>query len=310
VRLDYTHRWLGTIIEDGYGPGFANGVLANPGHVPQSALDAATHQLNEATAAAMANPNNPALAAAAAGAQYNLGALQSLGAAPTPERNYDAATLSLNKRFSKNWLARASYTFSRLSGNYEGLYQSETNYIAPNGGNAYDAPELTANANGRLANDRPHLFHLDGFYRHQLGRGRVTLGISFSARSGMPRNYIGNLEPGSPYQLVFLLPRGDAGRTPTVTEFDGKIAYARPLGPKVSLEGFIDLFNIFNQQTAILTDDNYTFDAAPPIINGTTQDLKFAKNTGGQPITKNPNFGQPLAYQTPFNARLGLRLTF
>jgi hypothetical protein len=78
----------------------------------------------------------------------------------------------------------------------------------------------------------------------------------------------------------------------------------------MNLEGFIDLFNIFNQQTAVITDDNYTFDAAPPIVNGTPSDLKFAKTASGQPIGKNPNYGQPLAYQAPFNARLGLRLTF
>jgi hypothetical protein len=48
----------------------------------------------------------------------------------------------------------------------------------------------------------------------------------------------------------------------------------------------------------------------PPIVNGTTQDLKFAKNGAGAPIGKNPNFGQPLAYQDPFSARLGLRLSF
>jgi hypothetical protein len=310
VRADYQHRWLGTIIEDGYGPGFANAILANPGHVPQSALDAANHQLAQATAAAAANPNDPTAAAAAATAQYNLGTLQTLAAAPAPERTYDAITLSLNKRFSKNWFTRASYTYSRLFGNYEGLYQSETNYIAPNGGNAYDAPELYVNQNGALPNDRPHLFHLDGFYSHPVGRGRFTVGLSFTARSGMPRNYVGNLEPGTAYQLVMLLPRGSAGRTPTITELDGKIAYGRPLSDKMRVEGFIDLFNVFNQQTPILEDDNYTFDAAPPIVNGTTQDLKFAKNIGGQPITKNPNFGQPLAYQTPFNARLGLRLTF
>jgi hypothetical protein len=310
VRLDYQHRWLGTIIEDGYGPGFANDVLANPGHVPQSAIDAATHQRDAANAAAAAHPNDPVLASAAAGAQYNLGTLQTLGAAPAPERTYDAATLSVNKHFSKSWFARASYTYSRLVGNYEGLYQSETNYISPNGNNAYDFTDLYLNANGRLPNDRPHLFHLDGFYRRDIGRGRLTLGLSFTARSGVPRNYIGNLEPGTAYQLVFLLPRGDAGRTPTVTELDGKIGYARPLGPKMTLEGFIDLFNVLNQQTAILQDDNYTYDAAPPIVNGTTADLKFAKNSSGQPISKNPNFGQPLAYQTPFNARLGLRLTF
>ncbi len=310
VRADYQHRWLGTIIEDGYGPGFANAILANPGHVPQSALDAANHQLQQANAAAAANPNDPVAASAAATAQYNLGTLQTLAAAPAPERTYDAITLSLNKRFSKNWFTRASYTYSRLFGNYQGLYQAETNYISPNGGNAYDAPELYVNQNGALPNDRPHLFHLDGFYSHPVGRGRFTVGLSFTGRSGTPRNYVGNLEPGSPYQLVMLLPRGSAGRTPTITELDGKIAYGRPLSPRMRLEGFIDLFNIFNQQTALLQDDNYTYDAAPPILNGTAQDLKFAKNSGGAPIGKNPNFGQPLAYQTPFNARLGLRLTF
>jgi hypothetical protein len=310
VRIDYQHRWLGNIIEDGYGPGFQNGVLGNPGNVPQSAIDAANHELQQAQMAAAANPNDPAAQAAAATAQYNLGTLQTLKNAPAPERTYDAITLSLNKRFSKNWLTRASYTYSRLIGNYEGLYQQETNYIAPNGNNTVDAPELYVNQNGPLPNDRPHLFKLDGFYRHPLGKGIVTFGVSFTAQSGMPRNYIGNLQPGTAYQIVMLLPRGEGGRTPTVSQFNGKIAYARPLGPKMSLEGFLDLFNLFNQQAALLTDDNYTFDAAPPIVNGTAQDLKFAKTVSGGPITKNPNFGQPLAYQDPFSARLGLRLTF
>jgi hypothetical protein len=310
LRLDYQHRWLGVVIEDGYGPGFANGVLGNPGHVPPSALDAANDQLQKAMAAAAANPNDPAAASAVQAAQYNLGALKTLGAAPAPERTYDAITLSLNKRFSKNWFTRASYTYSRLIGNYEGLYQTETNYIAPNGSNYTDAPELYINQNGPLPNDRPHLFHLDGFYSHPVGQGRMVFGLSFTARSGMPRNYIGNLLPNSPYQIVMLLPRGSAGRTPTVTQLDGKIAYTRELAPKVNLEAFVDLFNIFDQQTPILVDDNYTFDAAPPIQNGTVQDLKFAKNVAGQPLAKNPNFGQPLAYQQPISGRLGLRLTF
>lgn len=310
VRIDYQHRWLGTIIEDGYGPGFGAGVLGNPGHVSQESLDAANQQLQAANAAAAANPNDQALASAAATAQYNLDTLKSLGALPAPKRTYDALTLSLSKRFSKNWFTHASYTYSRLIGTYQGLYQSETNYIAPNGSNSYDLPELYTNQNGPLPNDRPHLFHLDGFYSQPVGRGKVIFGLSFTARSGMPRNYVGNLLPGSPYQIVMLLPRGSAGRTPSVTQFDSKIAYVRELSPKVNLEAFIDLFNVFNQQTPILVDDNYTFDGAAPIVNGTAQDLKFAKNLGGQPLPKNPNFGQPLAYQLPFHGRVGLRLTF
>jgi len=309
VRLDYQHRWLGNIIEDGYGPAF-NSVLANPGNVPDSAISAANTQLNQATAIATANPNDPVAQANYQNAQANVSALQQLKDAPKPERTYDALTLSLNKRFSKKWFARASYTYSRLIGNYEGLYQYETNYVSPNGTNAYDAPELYVNQNGPLPNDRPHLFRLDGYVRQPVRKGHLVFGLAFTARSGQPRNYVGNLEPGSVYQIVMLLPRGEGGRTPTVTQLDAKIGYARPLGPRMNLEAFIDLFNILNQQTTLQTDDNYTFQAAPPIVNGTPSDLKYAKDLSGAPISKNPNYGQPIAFQTPFNARLGLRLTF
>lgn len=309
LRLDYQHRWLGTVIEDGAGPNF-NSVLANPGHVPDSAITAANNDIQQAKTALQANQMDPVAQANLQNAQAKLSAIQQLAAAPTPERTYDAITLSLNKHFSKAWFARAAYTYSRLIGNYEGLYQNETNYIAPNGSNAYDYPDLYPNQNGPLPNDRPHLFKVDGYYTLPVGRGQFVFGTSFTARSGMPRNYMGNLLPNQPYQIVFLLPRGDAGRTPTVTELDAHVAYGRPLGPKMKLEGFIDVFNMLDQQTALQQDDNYTYDAAAPIINGTPQDLKYAKNMNGAPVAKNPNFGRPLAYQTPINARLGLRLTF
>ncbi len=109
-------------------------------------------------------PNDPVAQANVQNAQANLSAIQQLANAPTPERTYDAITLSLNKHFSKAWFARAAYTYSRLIGNYEGLYQNETNYIAPNGSNAYDYPDLYANQTGPLPNDRPHLFKVDGYY--------------------------------------------------------------------------------------------------------------------------------------------------
>jgi hypothetical protein len=266
-------------------------VLANPGHVPQSALDSAQQyadqtraQLNSTVAN---NPNDPAipqLTSNAAAADARLAALKGLATAPKPQRTYDAITVSLNKRFSKNWLTRAAYT------------------------NAYDTPDLYANSTGPLANDRPHLAHIDGYYISPLGNGRLTLGLSFAARSGMPRNYMSALIPSQ--QLVFLLPRGSGGRTPTTTELNGKIAYSRQLSPRVNLEAFMDLFNIFNQQAVVLTDDNYTYSWAGPIVNGTPSDLKYAKDITGAPLVKNPNYGQPLLYQRPFNGRFGVRLTF
>ena len=77
VRLDYQHRWLGTIIEDGAGDPSLTFVLANPGHVPQSALDDATKYRDQTQAALNAqlamgiadDPKLPALQSAAAAAQ-------------------------------------------------------------------------------------------------------------------------------------------------------------------------------------------------------------------------------------------------
>jgi hypothetical protein len=314
LRLDYQHRWLGTIIEDGAADPTGTYVLANPGHVPQSAIDSARRDADAANAAAAEyqrlhmGDHDPLLDNAAGNANARLTTLEGLKNAPKPERTYDAITASVNKRFTKSWLVRASYTYSRLIGNYEGLFQAEQNYFAPNGNNAYDYPDLYNNQNGPLPNDRPHLAHVDGYYTHALGKGDILVGLSFSAQSGMPRNYMAALVPAQ--QLVFLLPRGAGGRTPTTTELNGKISYRRLLSPKVTLEVFADLFNLFNEQEAILTDDNYTFNMAPSIVNGTPSDLPYAKSFSGAPLAKNPNYGHALAYQQPFRGRFGLRLTF
>ena len=141
-----------------------------------------------------------------------------------------------------------------------------------------------------------------------MGKGSILTGLSFSAYSGIPRNYVAAWLPG--VQLEFLLPRGSAGRTPTVTQADAKIAYHRELSKTTAMEAFIDLYNVFNSRTALQVDDNYTFDLATPIVNGTVNDLKYAKNLFGTPISKNPNFGQGTVFQQPFHGRIGLRFLF
>jgi hypothetical protein len=310
VRLDYQHRWLDSIIEDGTADPSGSFVftLANPGTVPAQALTDAQNQVNKLTAAAMANQNDPVAAAQLAAAQQTLANLQGLAKAPKPERTYDALTLTVNKRFGQNWQARGSYTYSRLVGNYEGLYQTEGDYFAPNGSNAYDTPDLYLNQRGRLPNDHPHQGRLDGYYSIPFGDNNITIGLGFVARSGMPRNYISSWYFGQPENM--LLPRGSAGRTPTVTRFDLRLAYAVKASKTTKLEAFADLFNIFNQKTTVQTDDVYTNDLAPAIVNGTVTDLKFAKNINGAPLSKNPNFGQAIATQAPFSTRLGVRLSF
>ncbi|HTA18841.1 MAG TPA: hypothetical protein VK989_06090, partial [Polyangia bacterium] len=337
VRLDYTHRWLGSIVEDGYGP-TGQDALTNPGNVPAAALSDAQKESASATATATTAQMNADLAAAkaaaapmdktlatnaanaqsaalnaqsaAANAQATYATLQTLASAPKPERTYDALTATVNKRFSKQWMVRGSYTYSRLVGNYEGLFQTETGYFSPNATNAYDAPDLYLNSKGYLPNDHTHQGKVDGYYSLPVGGGTLTLGLSFVARSGMPRNYMSNLIQGLNYQIVDLLPRGSAGRTPWTTQLDSHISYEQKIRKGLRLQAFVDLFNVFDQQAAIQQDDNYTFDAAAPIVNGTPSDLKYAKTPSGTPVTKNPNFGQTVVYQMPFYTRMGMRLMF
>jgi outer membrane receptor protein involved in Fe transport len=314
--VNLTHRWLKNVVEDGTAASDFSFGLANPGNIPQASVDKAfteaADKQKQVDAAAM-NPNateteKGLLATQLGDLQSRANNLKGLADAPKPERRYTAATFSLAKRFSKEFTVNAQYTYARLTGNYNGLYDGDNSYAAPNGNNAYDTPELYLNKNGALANDRPHSFRATGFYEHNLGPGKLVLGFVGSFFSGVPRNYMSALIPGQ--QLVFLLPRGSAGRTPNVVQFDGKVSYRQAVGDSMTMEVFFDLFNIANSRTALLTDDNYTYDMAAPIVGGTKEDLAVAKNVSGQAVSVNPNFGTARVFQAPRYGRMGLRLMF
>lgn len=312
VGAEYTHRWLGAVIEDGTAASDFTFVLANPGQVPEESLRAA-----EADVAAKQQELDRAAPADRPARETELGALKSrlanlqgLAAEPKPERTYDALTVSLRKRLGRRLSVNAWYTYSRLYGNYNGLYDADNNYAAPNGSNAYDTPDLVPNKRGPLANDRPHSGRITAFYEQPLGTADDSLvgGLVFAAYSGVPRNYTSALIPGQ--QLVFLLPRGQAGRTPTVTQLDAKLAYRHQLSKLATVELSLELFNVFNSRTPLREDDNYTFDMAAAIVGGRATDLAHAKNIAGAPITPNANFGHATAYQAPFHGRMGLRAFF
>src|SRR5512137_1299995 len=78
------------------------------------------------------NPRNAANVSPATGTVYTV-------AYPAPVRSYDAVTLSVNKLFSKRWLAMASYTWSTLRGNDSGLVNTFMDQFMPNMTNEYDS---------------------------------------------------------------------------------------------------------------------------------------------------------------------------
>ena len=122
-------------------------------------------------------------------------------ALPKAVRDYDALEVTLDRRLSGRWAARAAYTWSRLSGNYSGLALSdEDGRVAPNVGGVFDAPIGSFDERGQpvygvLATDRPHQVKVQGLYTWPFG---TSVGGAWYGATGIPRTRRGHVQPGHP----------------------------------------------------------------------------------------------------------------
>ena len=85
-------------------------------------------------------------------------------ASPAARRTNKSVELTARKRFTGNWQMLASYVWSKLEGNYDGVFQNSTGQLDPNINSAFDYADFLINANGRLTNDRRHQLKFDGSY--------------------------------------------------------------------------------------------------------------------------------------------------
>ncbi len=251
---------------------------------------------------------------------------------PKPQRDYDALVLKLSKNLSRNWLAQASYTYSVLRGNYAGPYRPEKPVLEPHVTSEYDLPSLMQNRTGLLPDDITHQLKLFGAYVFNLTpRLNLIAGGAFTARSGTPLSILG-AHPLYGSREAFILPRGQAGRSPAVTQVDLKGQLEYVLAPPYTLKLTVEIFNVFNSQTALDIDQSYTFDNVQPIpgqcrsqnganaanpiagVQADCPDLKYLKTIDGRPVTVNQNFGKPIgattSFQLPVSLRVGVALTF
>ncbi|MBP7148786.1 MAG: TonB-dependent receptor [Acidobacteria bacterium] len=234
---------------------------------------------------------------------------------PTLTREYKAMELELNKRLANNWQFRANYRYSRLRGNYEGLFRNDNGQSDPNITSLADFPNspLTRGQfqEGPLNSDRPHVLHLLGTYVFDNG---WEIGGGFNWQSGVPRTallahpkYLNSGEiPGQDPQYLsfnpdanaweisstcsalsalfgecFLgdytdAPRGSLGRTPDSASIDLHLGWQRPISD-TRLKLTLDVFNVFNNQEVELLNDAVESQAA----------------------LLNPNFNKILSYQAP-----------
>ena len=218
VSARFVHKQLDKAVED-IGSVDADGnatyVIGNPGY----------HRATEATA----------------GVPY-----------PKAVRDYDALELVGRKLLDRNWALTASYTWSRLYGNYSGLSQSDENgRTSPNTGMTFDAPLAMFEENGqplygRLATDRPHQAKAQFVYTAPFG---LNVGVFQSVASGLPVSRWAVLDPG--IVPVFYAGRGSDGRTPVLSQTDISVQYVLALGGQKRLTVGLNVLNLFNQAQGV-----------------------------------------------------------
>jgi outer membrane receptor protein involved in Fe transport len=239
---------------------------------------------------------------------------------PKPERNYDAVTVYLNRTFADGWLAQANYTWSRLYGNYPGLFRPETAQLDPNILSDFDLVELLENRTGLLPFDRTHQIKVFGAKEFNLtSELSASLGVSYRGASGTPINYYG-AHAAYGTDESFVLPRGAGGRTPWTNTIDSNLGVNYRVSKDSVVSFTLDVFNLFNFQGVDQVDQTYTTLFVQPIKDGTPADLPDnvswqAGEERDEPFGTvegdvNLNFKNPTRYQPPRQVRFGIRYTF
>ncbi len=268
---------------------------------------------------------------------------------PKPKRQYDALEVSFNRRFAKSWFLGANYTYSRLWGNYSGIsdtdeiavsgwttYQSATGNVARPGTNTttyYDSEAYLLDAKGRylegrLATDRPHVFKAYGSYQFKWG---TALSLNYYAGSGTPLTT--TLEDIY-WDPIMVNGRGDAGRTPALTQTDLLVAHEFKIKEGKTLRFEFNFMNLFNQKTVRHTDNllnrfreesseidlsdvnllkgfnwqqlfSQTAYAQDPSVTTDKNSLDPMKN-----FAVNPTYKKADLWNTGFSGRFGIKFTF
>jgi hypothetical protein len=237
---------------------------------------------------------------------------------PRPERTYNAAEIRLRKRFSSNWSADVSYTYSRLRGLYSGLASSDENgRLSPNVDRDFDLWFLSYDSYGNLVDgplntERPHQLKAFGTYDFPFG---LSISGFFRAMSGTPITRIVSME----HVEVMVENRMSDGRNPMWSQADLFVSQSfRPFAdPGKRIELSLNISNLLNQDTALRTYRlmNKTTatvglwvpgDDPGNILNG----YDYMEKMATQGVDVDPRFLKWDRFLSPIQARFGIKFVF
>ena len=261
---------------------------------------------------------------------------------PKAVRRYNALELRVDKRFSQDFTVNASYTYSRLFGNYSGLASSdEDGRTSPSVNRDFDEPfeKFTPNgvpALGLLSTDRPHVFKLFTGYTLNYkklftgefaGANETTFKASFTEQSGTPVTTRVSLLGVA---TVALFGRGDLGRTDRFSQTDFALTHKYRFGSdnRLALAFDIDLLNAFNQdgelgRFELISASDFNGSAlggttpasnVQKIFNGGVTNIITGKLnqvvSGAVPFPIDSRYNLSNSFQNPRTVRFGFRFLF
>jgi hypothetical protein len=229
---------------------------------------------------------------------------------PKATREYQGFELRLDRRFSGKWGAFASYTFSRLFGNYSGLASSdEDGRTSPNVNRFFDHIENTFDKNGRavegrLGTDRPHQFKGQLLYRFKWD---MTVGVNQFVGTGIPTSEEAFVGANVPF---FPNGRDSLSRTDALFTTDLSVYQNFKLG-KADLQAGLTVINLFDGDAVTRRHNERTVGSLPL----TTQEFfaggwDYEGLLAANPDLRDVRFNQPNQFQAPRELRLSLRLQF
>jgi hypothetical protein len=242
--------------------------------------------------------------------------------APKVKREYTGVELSARGRFRGNTQLFASYLWSRLEGNYDGVFQVSTGQLDPNINSAFDYGDFLVNADGLLSNDRTHQAKFYAAYTFPDGTTipGLNLGVSAYYSSGTPLTAYG-YSFGYQNWEYYLTERGSLGRGPAEYEADLHVGYPLRFS-NVEAKFLVDVFNVLDRQSITRLDERYNLvshgrcGGYEDLCNGDGGILNVAGTldpSGQVDVNNAPNadfLKAGRAFTAPRSIRLGVRLSF
>ena len=185
--------------------------------------------------------------------------------------SYNGLVTVVEKRRAHRWQALGSYTLSRAaglqasSGVAAGDAQASTVAPAfPTATFGRDPNNLT-NANGRLPNDRPHMFRLMGTV--DVPRTGFSIGANLQVVSGKPWAATAQVSLPQGDQRILLEPRGSR-RLPSQSLLDVRVSRPIPFGGRGRAELLLDVLNVLNDTAAegLATDNRFSANFGLPTV--------------------------------------------